>query len=191
MLTQLSTVKTRLQLGDTVFDDVITNAIAAFSERFDRECNRKFARQVNAVEEFRADQLQICPASWPIETVTSFDTKSNETDGWQPVSPTPSFLLRNACVISLRCRLHSDRACLARVTYTGGYVLPGTTPGAGQTALPADIEQACVEQVAYWFENRTTLGIVTATALTGSRVQTVDLLPSVAAVLQKHQRMTL
>ena len=37
---------------------------------------------------------------------------------------------------------------VARVTYTGGYVLPGATPGAGQAALPADLEWAAVEQVA-------------------------------------------
>lgn len=33
----------------------------------------------------------------------------------------------------------------ARVTYTGGYVLPGAQVGAGQAALPADLESAAVE----------------------------------------------
>src|SRR5437867_3488656 len=33
---------------------------------------------------------------------------------------------------------------------------PGDTPAAGQTALPDDLEQAAVEQVAYWFQNWTT-----------------------------------
>jgi len=42
------------------------------------------------------------------------------------------------------------------VTYTAGYVLPGDTPAAGQTALPDDLEQAAVEQVAYWFQKQTT-----------------------------------
>ena len=49
---------------------------------------------------------------------------------------------------------------LARVTYTGGYVLPGDTPDAGQTALPDDLEQAAVEQVAYWFRNRDSTGLL-------------------------------
>jgi hypothetical protein len=190
MLTQLTTVKTRLQLADTTFDDVVTAAIAAFSERFDRECNRKFARQVNAIEEFAASHLDICPACWPIETITSFDVKSNDADGWQPVSPTPTSLTRNSCVIALNTALGS-RDQQARVTYTGGYVLPGTTPAAGQTPLPADIEQACIDQVAYWFLNRTTPGLISVTVTNGSHIQTVDLLPSVVAVLQKHQRMTL
>ena len=190
MLTQLSTVKTRLQLPDTTYDDILAAAIAAFSERFDRECNRKFARQENAVEEFPADQLEICPACWPIESVASFDIKSNETDGWQTVTSAPSYLMRNACVISLTSPL-GWRHQQARVTYTAGYVLPGATPGAGQTALPADIEQACIDQVAYWFLNRTTPGLISVTVTSGAHVQTIDLLPSVAAVLQKYQRMTL
>ena len=37
-----------------------------------------------------------------------------------------------------------------RLTYTGGYVLPGDTPGPGQTPLPDDLEQAAVEQCAAW-----------------------------------------
>jgi len=32
------------------------------------------------------------------------------------------------------------------VTYTGGYVLPGTTVGAGQAAVADDLEQAAVDK---------------------------------------------
>src|ERR1051326_9034291 len=63
------------------------------------------------------------------------------------------YLLRRNCVISLANPLGDCRQ-RARVTYTGGYVLPGTAVGAGQTALPDDLEQAMVEQVACWFMNR-------------------------------------
>ena len=41
------------------------------------------------------------------------------------------------------------------LTYAAGYVLPGTDPSAGQTPLPSDLEQAGIEQVAFWFQNRT------------------------------------
>ncbi|HWX22592.1 MAG TPA: hypothetical protein VN578_22040 [Candidatus Binatia bacterium] len=41
------------------------------------------------------------------------------------------------------------------------YVLPGTSSAPGQTALPDDLEQAAVEQVAYWFQNREHLGLKT------------------------------
>jgi hypothetical protein len=189
MLTQLSTVKARLSITDPASDDLLNNVIATYSERFDRECNRRFARQVDATEEFSADQLEICPANWPIETVASFALKSNESDGWQPLSPQPDCLLRNGCVISLNYALGS-RYQQAQVTFSGGYVLPGTTPTAGQTALPPDIEQACVEQVVYWFQNRSTVGLVTATATAGTRMTQVDLLANVVEVLKKYTRMS-
>lgn len=35
-----------------------------------------------------------------------------------------------------------------KLTYTAGYVVQGATPGAGETALPADIKLACMIQVA-------------------------------------------
>lgn len=187
MLTQLSTVKARLLITDTVSDALLTNVIAAVSERFDRECNRKFARQVNAIEEFPADQLEICPGCWPIESVASFDLKSNEAIGWQSASP--EYLLRNGCVVSLRCAL-GTRHQQGLVTYTGGFVLPGVTPDVGQTALPADVEQACVEQVVYWFQNRANVGVLTSTVGSGTRVVQGDLLPGVAAVLGKYRRVS-
>src|SRR5882724_9317680 len=44
MLTQLSTVKTRLALTVTDYDGILTNAIKAVSDRFDKETNRTLSR---------------------------------------------------------------------------------------------------------------------------------------------------
>ncbi len=46
MLTQLSTVKTRLGITVTDYDALLTSAIKAVSARFDRECNRRLPRTV-------------------------------------------------------------------------------------------------------------------------------------------------
>ena len=82
---------------------------------------------------------------------------------------------------------------IARVTYTGGYVLPGTPPAPGQTPLPDDLEQAAVEQVAYWFQKKDKLGLKTywpsGAIYLGFADQ--DLLSTVAAVLKRHRRCTL
>jgi len=43
MLTQLSTVKTRLALTVTDYDAILTNALKAVSDRFDKETNRTLA----------------------------------------------------------------------------------------------------------------------------------------------------
>ncbi len=146
MLTQLSTVKARLGIDefDVKNDSLITAAIQAISARFDKECNRAFARAVDFVHEFTADDTEIRVACYPIETVSKFELKSNESDGWIE-QPGTEHLIRRNCVISLTERLGTWRD-QGRVTYTGGYVLPDAEPAAGQTELPDDLEQAAVEQ---------------------------------------------
>jgi len=72
-------------------------------------------------------------------------------------------------------------------------LLPGDIPGPGQTPLPPDLEQAAVEQVAYWFQNRDKLGLLRNWPHDGTYQQLsgADLLPSVAAVLQKYKRWSI
>ena len=79
------------------------------------------------------------------------------------------------------------------MTYTGGYVLPGTDPQPGQTPLPDDLEQAAVEQVAFWFTTRDKLGLKTYWPVSAAYYQfaTQDLLDSVRAVLKPYQRWSL
>jgi hypothetical protein len=189
MLTQLSTIKARLAITDTASDLLLTNTLKAVSARFDSECNRTLARTENFTQEFEAADTEICAACYPIETVTKFELKTNETDGWLE-QPGIQFLIRRACIISLAlplCTLHST---LCRITYTGGYVLPGTTPAPGQTPLPDDLEQAAVEQVAFWFQNRDKLGVIRQWPKGGTYEQfaTLDLLPNVQSVLAQYAR---
>src|SRR5207253_785145 len=96
-------------------------------------------------------------------------------------------LIRRACVISLHFPLSTlnSQPSTCRVTYTGGYVMPGTTPGTGQTPLPADLEQAAVEQVAAWFQTRDALGLETIWPHAGTyeKFSQLPLLPSVKSVL--------
>ena len=103
MLTQLSTLKTRLAIDqfDLQYDAILTNAIKAVGARFDKECSRTLARTVALAEEFSADETEIRPACYPIETVTKFELKSNETDGWTEQTGV-KYLIRRNCVISLQ-----------------------------------------------------------------------------------------
>src|SRR5438552_7894384 len=82
MLTQLNTVKSRLALTVTYYDDLLTSAIKAVSDRFDKECHRTLARTTSATHEFEVDETEVSPPCYPIESVTKFELKSNETDGW-------------------------------------------------------------------------------------------------------------
>jgi hypothetical protein len=101
-------------------------------------------------------------------------------------------LIRKQTVLSLTYRLGIEDE-LGRITYTGGYVLPGSTPGAGQTALPVEISQAASEQVAYLYQNRDRLGLVSVAGQGGliQQFAQLDLLPFVKEVLKKHERYRL
>jgi len=200
MLTQLSTVKARLDIieGDTIYDELLSRAIEAVSARFDRECNRTFARAVDATEEFPAVNTEIIARCYPIETVSKFELKATEAEGWVEQTSV-EYVVRGACVISLSTALSlisgvgSVGPQLARVAYTGGYVLPGTVPGAGQSALPPDLEWAAVEQIAAWFQQREKLGLIRHWPSGGTYLvfSQLPLLPQVTASLRPYRRWSI
>ena len=196
MLTQLDTVKARLELSVGTYDELLTRAIDAISARFDRECNRALARTVGATQEFPALDAEIIARCYPIETVSKFELKATEAEGWVEQTGV-DHMLRNACIISLILPLSFVPQAvvrqLARVTYTGGYVMPGTTPSAGQTALPTDLEWAAVEQVAAWFQQRDKLGLLRYWPSGGTFLAFPEepLLPQVAAIIRRHRRWSL
>jgi len=193
MITQLATVKARLAIDafDVKYDDLLTNGIKAVGARFDRICNRTFARTVSAMHEFEPCETELAPACYPIESVSKFELKSTEAGGWIEQTGV-DYVIRHGCVIALRLALPgASSPALARVTYTGGYVLPGTTPASGQTALPDDLEQASVEQVASWFLNRDKLGLIRRWPKGGIYEQFIqtELLPAVTEVLKGYVRV--
>jgi hypothetical protein len=197
MLTQLATLKERLGIlaGDTQYDALLTRAIEAVSARFERECNRVFTRTVGFTQEFPATEMEIVASCYPVESVSKFELKTSEAEGWAEQTGI-GYLLRQACVISLAAplvvlpRVSIGSAGLGRVTYTGGYVMPGATPGAGQVPLPADLEQAAIEQVAAWFYNREKLGLIRYWPDVGTYVvlSQLPLLPEVAAMIRPYRR---
>ena len=81
MITQLSTAKARLGISVTDYDGILTSAIKAISTRFEKETNRTLARTTGMTDEFTADQTEILTSCYPIESVTKFELKSNETEG--------------------------------------------------------------------------------------------------------------
>src|ERR1017187_6517436 len=143
MLTQLATVKARLGLldSDTQYDELLTRGIETFSARFDRECNRAFARTVAFCHKFPGGEVEVPVSCYPIEAVTKFELKSSESAGWVEQTGV-EYLVRANCVVSLTVPLWPLRssAALARVTYTRGSVLPCTVPRARPPAHPPELQ---------------------------------------------------
>ena len=201
MLTQLSTLKARLGIleSDPTFDALLTSAIAAVTARFDQETNRTLARTEDASYEFDAGETELAPPGYPIEAVTKFEMKTSEAEGWVEQNGI-DYLVRRRCIISLRYALSiiNPQPSAFRVIYTGGYVLPGEPdpqvppPGIQPARLPADLEQAAVEQAAFWFQRRDQLGLKISWPRGGVYQQfaSQDLLEGVAAVLKSYRRLS-
>jgi hypothetical protein len=191
MLTTLSTLKTRLGLDlfDTTNDPVLTSLLAHVSARFAAECNRVFDYGAGLTYEFRADQMNVVVDHPPIQAVAQFDLKSTESEGWLLQSSISYLLSPTRSVIELAQPLGSSRQ-FGRVTYTGGYILPGNSPTGNQIALPDDLEQVCIEQVAYWYQRRAQLGLVSLSSGDNivQKYLSSDLLPQVKAVLSHYER---
>jgi hypothetical protein len=198
MLTQLPTLKSRLSIPDVdvQYDALLTNALTTMSVRFDCELNRTLARTVDATHEFASWQTELSPLCYPIESVSKFELKTTEAEGWLEQTGA-QYLFRRSCIISLSqpfsFQYSAFSISVARVTYTGGYVLPGDTAAPGQTALPADLEQAAVEQAAAWFLHRDNVGLELNWPKGGvyQRFSQLPLLPSVEAVLSRYTRWAL
>ena len=186
MLTRLATVKARLAITVADYDTILTNAIKAVSARFDKECNRTFEWE-DARQQFAADETEIIAVRYPVQYVMLFQLKSNETEGWETQGDVEC-LIRRDCIISLPAPLGTCRQ-QAVVTYGGGYDLPGNGLGGG-IPLPDDLEQAAVEQVAAWFQNRGTLGLDTIWPHGGTYEKFLQsyLLLDVKAVLKRYER---
>ena len=196
MLAELASLKARLAIDplNVEFDDLLTNTLLALSARLDAETNRTLARTVDATYEFDATDTEISPPCYPIESVTKFELKTTEAEGWIEQTDV-DYLIRNKCIISLHSPLSTVNSQLStcRITYTGGYLPPGDTPSAGQTPLPPDLEQAVIEQAAAWFLRRDMLGLDTSWPKGGilQRFSKLDLLLPVQQVITRHRRWRL
>ena len=190
MLTQLSSLKARLAIpeADSTHNQLLTALIAAASAHFESRCGRVFGRASNAADEFDASAMNVCLRRYPVESVQRFEVKTDEAEGWIEQTVT-GWLVREGCVLSLAAPL-GDAGQWARVTYAGGYVLPGTGAEPGQTALPGDLEQAVLEHTACWFTNRDKLGLHRNWPTNGTFqvFSQLPLLPWVREVLRGYAR---
>lgn len=199
-LTQLATVKARIGLPeeDVKDDAYLEGLIDLVSGWFEKDTNRQFGYQEDSTEEFGGDAAEISVPRYPIapDGVTAFHLKSNETDGWQ-VQTGIDFLIRRNCILSLTTPIGSGRE-IGRVTYNGGYVLPGGEEVDDVLPLPEEIQRAIIEQIAYLYQNKDRLGISSISGSKGSIsanpvsvVKPLPWLPIVQQMVTKYERWVL
>src|SRR5438045_7991464 len=107
MLSTLSSPKLRPAIDAlNVQYDLLTTALTALSSRFDKYTNRTLSRTVNTTHEFGGDDTEIIPTCVPVESVSKFELKSTEAEGWVQQNNI-DYVLRNSSVVSLSSRLGS------------------------------------------------------------------------------------
>jgi len=186
----LTEMKAELGLTGTGDDIVLTEWIEGLQARFDEHLNRTLLRSGSAEEIFDGGVTMLRPKRYPIESVAEI-----VIDGDQDWGDANSILASDDYLVDKgRGQIffgHGDdrwptgRQCI-RLTYAGGYVGTGTSPGTGQTAMPDAIRRAMFMQLGFEWRNRTTLGIAQVSADGSSKQAGAD----VALALQNRSLMS-
>jgi hypothetical protein len=205
-LATVAQVKERLGLlaTDVQYDGLLQVLITALSDRFERECGRVFGWTEGVVDEFAGGEVAVPVKCYPIWNVARFSLQTSVGAGWVE-RPDVDYSAAGGCVVILRVPLWplKDSMVRGRVTYSGGFVLPGGPlppgplvppgdPGA-PPLLPAALSWALVEQVAFNFTNRDHLGLMRMWPAGGNYVQFADpdLLVQVRETLRRYRRIVL
>src|SRR6516225_2088570 len=164
MLTTLPTLKSRLSIDpfDIKDDTTLTNLILLVSARFDNQTNRKLTYTQNTTDEFQGDETELRLSHYPIDDtqpitfqkLSTINSQQSPSSAWQPV-PDAEYVLRAGCILSLLSEIGRPQEQI-RVTYSGGYVPPGSNPppSTNNPQLPDDLQYSCIEQCAYLFQNK-------------------------------------
>lgn len=192
MLTTIIAARRRLRLPDTADDDWLDAAIKWSTGHIEGVCNRDFGLVAGAVQNFAGGDCAVLLRRYPVASLDGVDIQNRDT--WDPLTlaDLDYTLDAESGVLQWATPLGGPDG-IARVTYTGGYVLPGDEITAGQIALPADLEVACLELVANWYQRRDQLGLTSVSAGGGSATQIVglNLLPLVKESIEPYRRMKL
>ncbi len=199
----LAQVKAQLNIGlaDTDPDAVLNQLIAGVSGAMARACGRlcsgaasleKAARTLLiTVDEPRTHVLWL-PA-WPVVSVS--EVKEAIYGGHADVTALvadEAYQLRSDIGGLYRIGFWLSGVNTVKVTWIGGYVAAGGTPGAGETAMPSDLVDAAIRQVIHEFNQRAKPG-VRGEGVQGANVTFYSddkLLPGVRNVCAGYRRMT-
>lgn len=154
----LAELKSDLGIADTNDDAALTRLMEGLQGRFDSHLNRTLLRGADVEEVFDGGLTQLPLARFPVESVSAV---YEDLDGEFPAgSLIEEYRVHLARGLVMRDdgRPWNDGVRCIKVVYTGGYVAAGSTPGAGQEAMPEDLRRAFLMQACFEWRNRTTLG---------------------------------
>jgi hypothetical protein len=187
-------LKNWLELGeaDTQYDALLTGLLMAVSGRFETGCRRSLGRGENIVEILDGGRNSISLSRYPIESISEVvESRYQDWTNGYVLTENQNFVADKKSGLLYRENFRWGVGPQSvRVTYTGGYVLPGETATTGQMELPAEIQFAILEQCRFEWKRRGDLGITSAGAGGGSWqvANNEEWLSSVKAVVRRYYR---
>lgn len=181
------------ETSNTTDDAAIQDMIRGVSGQFDTYADRIFLlNSSDATETFSSFGRYLSVPRFPIVSVTSVKEASDY-----------DFSSATSLTVNDAYRVVNDKGYIYRlaaswssgpdenqVVYKGGYVGPGATVSAGETALPNDIREAAIMQVQFVLNRRGDVGLtaVSSTGMSITKFSAMDLLPLVKKTLNMYRR---
>lgn len=177
---------------ETDWDEVMADLGKSVAGKFDRHCNRRFARDTAAVDVFSARAAAWVLTRYPVEDVAAVELV--DPDGTAEAIAEGDWWLEEKCGLLETETIAGDRRQKLRVTYAGGYWLnprDATPLPADATELPGDVLEAWIAQCQHEAESRGLFEAVSMRAQTeqnAPKTAGLSLLEDVVAVLRPYRR---
>lgn len=181
-LTSLDNVKAWLGLTDpsqTTDDALLSRLITAVSQFAQTWCNRQFTSQDYVETRDGTGNRRLFLANYPVTAVASLTINGRAIPSGDAFRA-PGFFFTGGTLTLNGYRFDRGLGNIG-VAYTAGFA-----------TIPADLEQACIEQIAYRYRELSRIGM-SSKVMAGETTAFVvkDMLPSVLAALQNYKRVVL
>lgn len=189
----LAEMKAELGLADTADDAVLTRWMEGLQGRFDEHCRRGLLRTADIEEIHNGGDTYLFLSRFPVESVASVHLSAAQDWSAANALESDAFLVnkqRGRLMLAGFGNRWPEGEQNIRVSYTGGFVAAGSTPTAGQTAMPEALRRAFVLQLGFEWRNRANLG---KTGVSGQGltldISPAKLLPEVEDALATFRRL--
>ncbi|MDD5705429.1 MAG: hypothetical protein PHR35_05855 [Kiritimatiellae bacterium] len=156
-LATLAELKGRLGITDTTEDTALTAALQRIEDRMAAHCEREWALATRT-EYFTGPLGWLLLKAFPVVSIDSLTLEG------VLLTENSDFVLRadrGRITYAFDDGVWPDDGEIA-VTYRGGFVAAGGTPGTGETAVPAELAAALLTQAEWEWRNKQVLGLKSA-----------------------------
>ncbi len=198
MLATLQQLKTRLgkAADETVNDTELTELLTAAGKEFEVYCQREL-ELANRVDYFTGLGTRLKLKSWPVVSVSEIKIAADyDFDGADALIANTDYRLvelgKSGIVYRIGGSWWPQTPDSIKISYRAGFVPAGTTPGTGETAVPAELAQAAIDYAALAWKRRDTRATKSENFEGGSTTfERVELDAKTKAILDKYKLWTL